>query len=169
MSKRLTAAEREEKGARAYELSARSWSNQAIADEVEVNRNTVSRLLREERKRRQDAREHAAEDSVATYEAVKRHAWERLAAPELKASSYSVSGLLNNIIAAQKNIDGVLGLDTGDAAGTTVNVGVNVRVPDQEERREQFASLHEQIQAYRQGHDDASRNEATEQQPENPA
>lgn len=46
---------------------------------------------------------------------------------------------------------------------------VNVNHHSDEERREQFASLHEQIEAYRQGHDDASRSEAGEPQPENSA
>lgn len=111
MAKRLTVAEREEKGAEAYRLSAESWTEAAIAYQLDINRHTVSKLLKEERERQRERRNEAADESIAVYRAVKRHAWERLTNENLKANSYSVSALLNNIIAAQKGEDGVTGAE----------------------------------------------------------
>lgn len=42
---------------------------------------------------------------------------------------------------------------------------LEVQVKDASERREQFATLHEQIEAYRQGHDDAERDPTEAEHP----
>lgn len=149
MARRLTVAEREEKGARAYELSAQSWSERRVAEEIGVNRHTVSRLLKEERERQRERRDAAADDAIAVYEAVKRHAWERLTGENLKANSYSVSALLNNIIAAQKAEDGITGVEASkDSGGVNVNVNIDNR-RQEEKKEEQFERLFAEIDRHR--------------------
>lgn len=144
MARRLTVAEREEKGAQAYRLSAESWTEAAISRELGINRHTVSRLLKEERERQRQGREEAAEDAIAVYRAVKRHAWERLTGENLKANSYSVSALLNNIISAQKGEDGITGVEAKkDGGGVQVNVNVNAegRGAKEQEYERLFAEI----------------------------
>lgn len=136
MAKRLSAAEREQKTAETYELSVKGWTNVEIAKELGINKNTVSSYLRTERQRRAGARGHSAEESIAVYEQIKRHAWQRLES----VRDTSLSGLLNTIVSAQGKLDVILGVTPKDS-GSAVNVNVNQysfdlsRVPTDELKR----------------------------------
>lgn len=109
----LNASERREKGRQAYQLAIRRITYGEIAEVVDISRQLVSTLVKEEQERQwadRDTSELEAEKqrSIATYEEVIRGAWQRLG--KIKDSSLNVSGLFNVIVSAQTKIDDVTGV-----------------------------------------------------------
>lgn len=110
MSKKLTAAERQEKADRAVELSAKGWSNSEIGADLGVHRHTVKKLIDDELAKRAEHREHEKEAAIAVYQAIIAEGWRRLA--DLKDSrSHNASGFLNSIKAAQDSINKITGAE----------------------------------------------------------
>lgn len=109
MSGRLTAAQRQEKADIAVGLSAKGWSNQKIAEELDVNRNTAGKLIKDELANRAEHRDNSKEKAIAVYEAVIAAAWQRF--KNTGNMSLNSSGFLNTIKAAQDSINKVTGAE----------------------------------------------------------
>lgn len=69
----MAKAEREEKREEAYILSLKGFSNSAIARKIDVHRNTVRSLLKEEQKIRRGDEEKRGEDPVRRFVDEQRH------------------------------------------------------------------------------------------------
>ncbi len=110
---RLTGPARREKAQEAYQLAIRRETFTEISSTLDISRNLVSTLVKEEQERQwadRDTSEIDAEKqrAIVTYEEVIRGAWERLG--KLNDSSLNVSGLFNAIISAQSKIDEITGV-----------------------------------------------------------
>jgi hypothetical protein len=110
--KHLSAAQREELSYEAYELSIKRLSYREIAARLNVNKDTVTSLIREERSRRRIEYFGEILAAAGTYACVEREAWQRLSdAPPGSKPNLATVGLLNNIISARTRRDALLGLD----------------------------------------------------------
>ncbi len=110
---KLTGPARREKAGLAYQLALRRVTYGEIASYLEISRNLVSSLVKEEQERQWEDRDTSELDAekrraIATYEEVIRRAWEKLG--KIKDSSLNVSGIFNVIISAQKAIDDITGV-----------------------------------------------------------
>lgn len=99
----------------AYAMWVRRLTMEEIAEHFDSTRQTVSKVIKEERERLRDIAGEdealkAKEKAIATYDAVIRSSWQRLA--RLKDTSLNVSGLHNNIISAQSHIDVITGVES---------------------------------------------------------
>lgn len=108
---RLQGDARRLKAEEVYELHIKRWSNTKIAEEVDVSRKLVARLIEEESENQDSERKsQERQQAIATYDAVIRKAWEELADEGLATNSLNRSGYLNTIINAQKAIDAITGV-----------------------------------------------------------
>lgn len=98
----LTEVEKAELAPQAYDMSARGMSQYRIAQVLELNRATVSSLIKRELRSRQSERSNVVERLVAGHEAVIDEAWSRLG--RLGDTSVNVTGCLNAITNALRAI-----------------------------------------------------------------
>jgi hypothetical protein len=109
--KQLSAAQREELCYEAYELSLKRYSYREIAARLNVNKDTVTSLVREERSRRRIEYFGEIQQSADTYASIERECWQRLSTSPSGKPSLAVVGLLNSAISARTRRDQLLGLD----------------------------------------------------------
>lgn len=143
MAARPTVAEREEKSARAVDLSAKGWTNTDIAAEIGVTRKTVAAWIANELSRRAEHRENDKERAIAVYEAIIAEGWRRL--ENMDNRSLNVSGVLNSIRGAQDSINKITG---AEAPIKTDNRHTHVPSPTEREAREladEIAALEAEI------------------------
>lgn len=115
MGRRLTVAQREEKGREAWRLSAMGYGRGYISEALGINHKTVTGLLEEERlKRRQEWRDEDLK-SVEFYEGEIRRAEEMLDKKNqegkllLPLTSQNRTGLANVKLQARQQIDKIAG------------------------------------------------------------
>ena len=106
---KLQGEARRVKAAKAYELHILRVSNTEIGNRLEISRQLVATLIKEEAGRQSEERRSLERPkAIATYEKTIEVAWQRLA--KIKDNSLNVSGLINAIISAQKAIDDITGI-----------------------------------------------------------
>ena len=101
MSARLSKAKKAELGPQAVDMSARGCSTRAIACELGVNRNTVSKLIDDELAYRAEHRDNDVERHLSVYDRAQREAWEVYEAADTRSQNKVAS--LNAIIAAENS------------------------------------------------------------------
>lgn len=108
---KLTEAQKEELGRKAWCLSAKGLGHRQIAKEIGVNRNTVGRLLDAEREKKREEWKDEDLKSVVFYEAEIRYCHETRAKVEKKTGlqSQNISALTNAGLEARKQIDRIAG------------------------------------------------------------
>ena len=107
MARNLTAAERREKSAAAYELKTEGGLTYAeVGKRLGISRQLASVLVGEERERRR--LELPGEKEIDHLKAVQREAWARL--ERLDPNSTYVVKCLRDIIRAQKRMDRITGV-----------------------------------------------------------
>lgn len=117
---KLTGPARRDKASEAYCRAIRRESYTEIGKALDISRNLVSTLVQEEQERLWEGRDLSEVEgekrrAVETYESVIRTAWQRLG--RIKDSSLNVSGLLNVILSAQKQIDAITGVASVEGIG----------------------------------------------------
>lgn len=108
MPPNLTGAGRRKVAQQAYDLSIRRATYTQIAESLKITRQLASNLVSEEQARRTEETSDERDRAIATYDAIIRSGWQRLATT--KDNSLNVSGLLNSIRAAQAEIDKITGV-----------------------------------------------------------
>jgi predicted transcriptional regulator len=107
MARPLTLAQREEISAQAYQLSLAGRSTRAIAKELGVTRDTVSRCLKKEAARRRAERPDHAQHAVDSYRQAVRRCWEEL---EKDPSPHAVAQLIHALNTSLSSIDLINGV-----------------------------------------------------------
>lgn len=121
---RMKKAEREEKMARAVDLSARGKSYREIGVILDVTKDTANKLVLDELARRGEHRIVDREASIARNLAVIRASWERLENTDER--SLNSSGLLNTIIRAGERIDKLTGAEAPTKTENETDVSISV-------------------------------------------
>lgn len=111
----LTGPARRQKADEAYRLAIRRVTFQEIASALDISRSLASTLVKEEQERIWSSRDLSdlnaeKKKSIETYETVIRVSWQRLG--RMHDASTNVTGLLNSVINAQKQIDIITGITT---------------------------------------------------------
>jgi IS30 family transposase len=107
MARPLTPAQREEISAQAYQLSLAGRSTRAIAKELGVTRDTITRYLKKEAARRRAERPDHAQHAVDSYRQAVRRCWEEL---EKDPSPHAVAQLIHALNTSLSSIDLINGV-----------------------------------------------------------
>ena len=110
MARPLTSAEREEYGAKAYELAIRGTSQRRIGEILDLHHSTIGRLLKEQIAHRRLERRDSVNSLLDGYDMAIGEAWERLLSIPKHSASPGVAGLLNAINSLQRSKVDLLGL-----------------------------------------------------------
>ena len=109
MAKPLTPAQREELGAKAYELSLRGKSFRTIGEEIGVHHSTAGRLIKQQAQLRRVERKDTVHSLLDGLDAAIAEAYERLDAIPKNSASPGPASLLNAINSLQRSKIDLLG------------------------------------------------------------
>jgi len=116
VASKVTGAARKELAIQAYSLHVKRWQKQEIGKELGISRQLAATLIEEEQAERSVERDGTERmQAISTYEWVIREAAARLV--RMSDRSLNVAGLMNVIVAAQKAIDDITGVEAQDRAG----------------------------------------------------
>lgn len=154
---RMPKAVREEKAEKALALSCKGKTYSAISRELEVTRNTVGTLIDHALSKRDIDEDDEREKSLAHHREIIRWCWEQLETEELGRNAQNRPAYINRIQHSQGEIDRLNHVSPISSPGD-VNITVNVEDArrKEEERRQKYERLHEQLNAYRVGYDEGN-------------
>lgn len=110
MARPLTPPEREEYGARAYEMAIKGMSQRRIGEILNLHHSTVGRILKEQIALRRAERRDSAHSLLDQLDAGIAEAWRRLEALPASSASPAGAALLNSLNSLLKNKVSILGL-----------------------------------------------------------
>ncbi len=107
MARRLTLAERDDFGARAYDLSLEGHSARAIARQLGISHHTVTSLIQAESARRSAERPDRRQHALDSLRRAMRRAWQELDGNPSPHATAQLLHALNSLQSEMNKIDGV--------------------------------------------------------------